>query len=92
MCFDGFYRLVDDAASHVRLFKRAKSLLKSRLKEDCKAQPTDLESMFFDAEVTMEKTICRDQISSIQQEELNYLQSLTDILLFLLLPQVRLRT
>ena len=47
----------------------------------------DLESLFFDAEVAMETNLCRDLASSIQQEELNYLQSIAEILLFLLLKE-----
>ena len=85
-------RLVDDVASHVRLFKKARLTLKLRNKDLSSDQRdggkiVDLESMFFDAEVAMETNLCRDLASSIQQEELNYLQSVADILLFLLLPE-----
>ena len=76
-------RLVDDVASHVRLFKKAKKA--SSPKEDGKI--VDLESLFFDAEVAMETNLCRDLASSIQQEELDYLQRISEILLFLLLKE-----
>lgn len=78
-------RLVDDVASHVRLFKKARLAMRTRNKEDGKI--VDLEGLFFDAEVAMEGNVCRDLASSIQQEELNYLQQLAELLLFLLLPK-----
>jgi sorting nexin-13 len=82
-------RLVDDVASHVRLFKKARLSLKIRSKADQQTDGkiVDLESLFFDAEVAMETTLCRDLAASIQQEELNYLQSVAEILLFLLLKE-----
>ena len=72
-------RLVDDVASHVRLFKQARAALKnledqSSSGENCKQ--IDLESLFFDAEVSMEGTVtCRDQVSSCQPDEILYLQN-----------------
>ena len=80
-------RLVDDVASHVRLFKKARFALQVRSKslDTDGGKIVDLESLFFDAEVAMETDLCRDLASSIQQEELNYLQSIAEILLFLLL-------
>lgn len=84
-------RLVDDVASHVRLFKQARAKLKtledqSSSGENCKQ--VDLESLFFDAEVSMEGTVtCRDQVSSSQPDELLYLQNVAETLLFMLLPE-----
>jgi hypothetical protein len=49
---------------------------------------TKQESLFFDAEVAMEGNVCRDLASSIQQEELIYLQQVAELLLFLLMPKV----
>ena len=78
--------LVDDVASHVKLFKKAR--IKSRQKVD--QGGSDLDGAFFDAEVAMEGNgICRDLVSTIQQEEHNYLQNVSEILLFLLMPDVR---
>ena len=37
----------------------------------------------------MEGNVCRDLSSSIQQEELIYLQQVAELLLFLLMPKVR---
>ena len=76
-------RLVDDVASHVRLFKKAR--IKAKTSEETKN--SDLETLFFDAEVAMETNLCRDLASSIQQEEINYLQNVAEILLFLLLKE-----
>ena len=84
-------KLVDDVASHVRLFKKARFALQVRSKKvdqnGDSGKIVDLESLFFDAEVAMETNLCRDLASSIQQEELNYLQSVAEILLFLLLKE-----
>lgn len=85
-------RLVDDVASHVRLFKKARNQLKASKRVETGGggggKVVDLESLFFDAEAAMEANqCCRDLASSIQQEELTYLQSLADLLLFLLLPE-----
>ena len=74
---------MDDVASHVRLFKKAR--IKSKTSEENKN--SDLETLFFDAEVAMETNLCRDLASSIQQEEINYLQNVAEILLFLLLKE-----
>lgn len=83
-------------ASHVRLFKKAQRSLRSsapRASEDpsSSSKPlADLEALFFDAEVTMEgAVVCRDLPCTIAQEEINYLQDVADLLLFLLLPKVR---
>ena len=81
-------RLVDDVASHVRLFKKARFALQFKSKtEEETGKLVDLESLFFDAEVAMETNLCRDLASSTQQEELSYLQSISEILLFLLLKE-----
>jgi len=78
--------LVDDVASHVKLFKKAR--IKSRQKQESVA--SDLDGLFFDAGVAVEDNkICRDLVSTIQQEEHNYLQNVSEILLFLLMPDVR---
>ena len=77
-------RLVDDVASHVRLFKKARLALKNPENNENGGKSVDLETLFFDAEVAMETNLCRDLASSIQQEELHYLQNVAEILLFLL--------
>ena len=83
-------RLVDDVASHVRLYKRARAKLKN-IEEQSSGEnhkQMDLESLFFDAEVSMEGTVtCRDQVSSSQPDELLYLQDVAETLLFMLLPE-----
>ncbi len=72
---------MDDVASHVRLFKKARLMLKTRGQregshlEGGKVFTNDLESLFFDAEVAMEgSVVCRDLVSTIHQEEIEYLQ------------------
>ena len=73
-------------ASHVRLFKSAKTKAKSPLK-DGEARPTDLETLFFDHEVCMEGEVCRDTVSLDPLAELHYLQDISETLLYLLLPE-----
>ena len=85
------FRLVDDVASQVRLYKKASLALRTRNKESETGgggKLIDLESLFFDSEVAMEGNLCRDLAASIQQEEGIYLQEVAELLLFLLLPQV----
>ncbi|KAK3086098.1 hypothetical protein FSP39_013557 [Pinctada imbricata] len=77
-------RLVDDFASHIRLYRRAR--------DNVKVPPTDesfeeqVQTAFFDAEVNMEKDKCRDMVSLDPEAERQYLQDLSEVLLFLLLP------
>ena len=84
-------RLVDDVASHVRLYKQARCKLKNIEEQSSSGEnfkQVDLESLFFDAEVSMEGTVtCRDQVSSSQPDELLYLQDVAETLLFMLLPE-----
>ena len=86
------FSLVDDVASHVKLFKKAR--LKCRQQKTDPNSSADLDSLFFDAEVAMEASsqegneICRDLVATIQQEEFMYLQNVSEILLFLLMPDV----
>jgi len=77
--------LVDDIASHLRLYKVAINKLRAPLKEGEARQP-DLETAFFDAEIEMEGRICRDSVCLEPEAELKYLQDLSELLLYLLLP------
>jgi len=76
-------RLVDDFASHIRLYRRAADKTALSKQEDNGAA---LESSFFDMEVTMEQSLCRDRICLDPKAERQYLQDLSDVLLYLLLP------
>lgn len=50
--------------------------------------PVDLETAFFDLEVTMEDNLlCRDLVCNERDEEKQYLRDLAEIVLFLLLPE-----
>uniref|UniRef100_A0A0K2UHU8 Sorting nexin13like [Megachile rotundata] n=1 Tax=Lepeophtheirus salmonis TaxID=72036 RepID=A0A0K2UHU8_LEPSM len=79
-------KLVDDVASHVRLFKKARRLMKKERCSDENNKLPDLETIFFDAEATMEGNICRDLVCTIHQEENYFLQDIAELVLFLLLP------
>ena len=97
-------RLVNTVVSHLRLFKvtfREKLISVStfneeipfqqaRLRQKCSnsSKASELESAFFDCEVE-DGGVCRDLVSTTHQDEVSYLQDVTELLLFLLLPQVR---
>uniref|UniRef100_T1JAB6 Sorting nexin-13 n=1 Tax=Strigamia maritima TaxID=126957 RepID=T1JAB6_STRMM len=78
-------RLVDDFASHLRLFRQAKKKLERKKKQDPNLN-VDLISIFFDLENEMEHNLCRDGVSSSGIDEKEYLQDLSEVILFLLLP------
>ncbi|KAL5007185.1 hypothetical protein ScPMuIL_015991 [Solemya velum] len=77
-------RLVDDFASHIRLYRRAMDKCSLTPKED--GYSAQLESLFFDTEVAMENNMCRDLVCTSIEHERQYLQDLSEVLLFLLLP------
>ncbi|XP_078454061.1 sorting nexin-13 [Lampetra fluviatilis] len=81
-------RLVDDFASHLRAYRKA--LRKVNEHDVAEAQQSDdadeIVEAFFNAEVEMEKEICRDLVCTSEQEEREFLRDLSDVLLFLLLP------
>ena len=84
--------LVDDFASHIRLYRRALDKM-NMLRLDCTKPPPDLEAIFFDLECEMEKTICRDMICTSEENEMRenciidcFLQAFNTNLLFLKLP------
>ena len=61
----------------------------ARLRQRCSnsSKASELESAFFDCEVE-DGGVCRDLVSTTHQDEVSYLQDVTELLLFLLLPQV----
>lgn len=66
--------VVDDFASHLRLFRKAKERTAFQAKEKDKTlSPEDLEaellSNFFDFELEMEKSLCRDLLSTTPHYE-----------------------
>ncbi|XP_030848222.1 sorting nexin-13 isoform X2 [Strongylocentrotus purpuratus] len=80
-------KLVDDVASHVRLFRNSQDKLKAIIRsEETIAPPPDLESVFFDLEIEMENGICRDLVCTSEEKEAEYLRAISEILLFLLIP------
>ncbi|KAK3588903.1 hypothetical protein CHS0354_007052 [Potamilus streckersoni] len=74
-------RLVDDFASHIRLYRHAAQNISK--KED---KATLIEQAFFDLEMNMEGDKCRDFVCFAPEYERQYLQDLSEVLLFLLLP------
>uniref|UniRef100_A0A8C1PJT7 Sorting nexin 13 n=1 Tax=Cyprinus carpio TaxID=7962 RepID=A0A8C1PJT7_CYPCA len=82
-------RLVDDFATHLRVFRKAQERLNERedpkQRKDCDA-PDELLDSFFEAEVEMERKICRDVVCTSRKDEEGYLRDLCEVLLYLLLP------
>ncbi|KAF7635313.1 hypothetical protein Mgra_00005281 [Meloidogyne graminicola] len=83
---------VDDFASHLRLYRKASERLQF-LNEAIASgevintpQSDDLESLFFDLELEMEQSYCRDLVSTSPAYESAYLHDISDILLYLLMP------
>uniref|UniRef100_A0A671RVX0 Sorting nexin-13-like n=1 Tax=Sinocyclocheilus anshuiensis TaxID=1608454 RepID=A0A671RVX0_9TELE len=78
-------RLVDAFATHLRVFRKAQERLNERedpkQREDC-----SLLDSFFEAEVEMERKICRDVVCTSRKDEEGYLRDLCEVLLYLLLP------
>uniref|UniRef100_A0A673IJY7 Sorting nexin 13 n=1 Tax=Sinocyclocheilus rhinocerous TaxID=307959 RepID=A0A673IJY7_9TELE len=78
-------RLVDDFATHLRVFRKAQERLNER--EDPKQRNDhSLLDSFFEAEVEMERKICRDVVCMSRKDEEGYLRDLCEVLLYLLLP------
>uniref|UniRef100_A0A3Q1IVB3 Uncharacterized protein n=1 Tax=Anabas testudineus TaxID=64144 RepID=A0A3Q1IVB3_ANATE len=78
-------RLVDDFATHLRVFRKAQDRLGDR--EDKQRDITDeLIDSFFEAEVEMERKICRDVVCTSHKDEEGFLRDLCELLLYLLLP------
>ncbi|KAM3719645.1 Sorting nexin-13 [Dirofilaria immitis] len=76
--------IVDDIASHFRLFRRAKE--RAQLHYGKNYTTDELETMFFDLELEMEKCYCRDLVSTCPHYENAYFHDVADVLLYLLMP------
>ncbi|VDK64409.1 unnamed protein product [Onchocerca ochengi] len=76
--------IVDDIASHFRLFRRAKE--RAQLYYGKNYTTDELETMFFDLELEMEKCYCRDLVSTCSHYENAYHHDIADVLLYLLTP------
>ncbi|XP_067942910.1 sorting nexin-13-like [Watersipora subatra] len=85
------HKLVDEMASHVKLYRRAYQQERKMNAEESgdggEEQPATevIEKYFFEYETEMEE-VCREAVSTDQQREIDYLQELTEMLLFFLLP------
>ncbi|XP_028819141.1 sorting nexin-13 isoform X3 [Denticeps clupeoides] len=78
-------RMVDDFATHLRVFRKAQERLSERDEKQREA-PEELVDSFFETEVEMERNICRDVVCSSQRDEEGFLRDLCEVLLYLLLP------
>ncbi|KAJ8415872.1 hypothetical protein AAFF_G00404290 [Aldrovandia affinis] len=79
-------RLVDDFATHLRVFRKAQERLNEKEDPKQRDDPEELLDSFFEAEVEMERTLCRDVVCTTPKDEEGFLRDLCEVLLYLLLP------
>ncbi|RXM37221.1 Sorting nexin-13 [Acipenser ruthenus] len=80
-------RLVDDFATHLRVFRKAQERMTEKDdQKQLKDEPEELVESFFEAEVEMERKICRDLVCTSPRDEEGFLRDLCEVLLYLLLP------
>ncbi|MGH0133440.1 UNVERIFIED_CONTAM: hypothetical protein FKN15_077355 [Acipenser sinensis] len=80
-------RLVDDFATHLRVFRKAQERMTEKDdQKQLKDEPEELVESFFEAEVEMERKICRDLVCTSPRDEEGFLRDLCEVLLHLLLP------
>ncbi|CAL1589983.1 unnamed protein product [Knipowitschia caucasica] len=78
-------RLVDDFATHLRVFGKAQDRLAERDDKQGDKQG-EMVDCFFEAEVELERTVCRDMVCTSPKDEESFLRDLCELLLYLLLP------
>ncbi|XP_044285300.1 sorting nexin-13 isoform X4 [Varanus komodoensis] len=78
-------RLVDDFATHLRVFRKAQQRITEK-DDPSKDGAEDLVDTFFEVEVEMEENVCRDLICTSPKDEEGFLRDLCEVLLYLLLP------
>nr|XP_046181727.1 sorting nexin-13-like isoform X6 [Oncorhynchus gorbuscha] len=79
-------RLVDDFATHLRVFRKAQDRLERRDDNKQRDLSEDIVESFFEAEVEMERSVCRDVVCTSLKDEEGFLRDLCEVLLYLLLP------
>ncbi|XP_078233295.1 sorting nexin-13 isoform X3 [Pogona vitticeps] len=78
-------RLVDDFATHLRVFRKAQQRITEK-DDQIQDGAEDLVDTFFEVEAEMEEKICRDLICTSPKDEEGFLRDLCEVLLYLLLP------
>uniref|UniRef100_A0A8D3E1V7 Sorting nexin 13 n=1 Tax=Scophthalmus maximus TaxID=52904 RepID=A0A8D3E1V7_SCOMX len=80
-------RLVDDFATHLRVFRKAQDRLADREdKQICLACLDLCSTLFMIVLFVMERKICRDVVCTSNKDEEGFLRDLCELLLYLLLP------
>lgn len=90
-------RLVDEVASHLKIYSKTRGRLDQKKQDsgycsnlspdEIKTQTEiDLETLFFEVESEVEKGGCRRGICLEDESEQQYLQDISEVLLYLLLP------
>lgn len=77
-------QLVEDVATHLRLFRQAQQKLHEIKRLDPKTNP-NLITIFFELDKDSEKEIPLSGVCCSAEEEISYIRDLTEVLLFLLL-------
>lgn len=90
-------RLVDDFASHLKIFRMTRQRLERKKQENRSNNQTEeespeqkeaeLEEMFFNIESEVEQGKSRGAVCLEDRAEMTYLQDIVEILLYLLLPE-----
>ncbi|KFD47509.1 hypothetical protein M513_11603 [Trichuris suis] len=78
--------VIDDFATHLRLFRKAKQKYDKVVSTGSEPRPDLLEQYFFEMEYELESSFCRKRLSMSKQGENEFLRSLGDVLVYLLLP------
>ncbi|XP_069504602.1 sorting nexin-13 isoform X3 [Ambystoma mexicanum] len=78
-------RLVDDFATHLRVFRKSQQKM-AEIEDQKKDASEDFVETFFEVEVEMEKEVCRDLVCTSHKDEEGFLKDLCEVLLYLLLP------
>ncbi|KTG36999.1 hypothetical protein cypCar_00034681 [Cyprinus carpio] len=73
-------RLVDDFATHLRVFRKAQERLNEREDPKQRDAPEELLDSFFEAEVEMERKICRDVVCMSRKDEEGLVVMLKEVL------------
>uniref|UniRef100_A0A5S6QNQ0 PXA domain-containing protein n=1 Tax=Trichuris muris TaxID=70415 RepID=A0A5S6QNQ0_TRIMR len=78
--------VIDDFATHLKLFRKAKQKCEKTVSAGGEARSDLLEQYFFEMEYELESNFCRKRLCMSEKGEKEFLRSLADILVYLLLP------
>lgn len=79
-------KLVDDFAAHLKLFGLAIEHCEKQKEEEKSQNHPQMKSVFFQKEHEMLQSMCRGDVCLNQEKEKEYLRTVSDLLLYILLP------